>query len=332
MIGIKTKTGVYSWWASVRRPVFVVAALAGMIASCILPGWGGGCNANAQVVIDADAQLDYAETLFESGDFSGAVGELKRFIHFFPGDDRVESAMYRMGLAYFQDGAFAEAVNAFNNLIHRCERDNPGLAARSRFRIVECHLKQNESGRALMVLGNQILLTEDVHVRDEAFYRSGWILIASGDWKEARKRFEKISLENREAYKIDALVSGLDNANSIPRKDPGLAGVAAIFPGGGHLYLGRYKDALIAFALNAALFAGAYESFDNGSEFLGGLLSVVGLGFYGGSIYGSVSGAHKYNQAETGKFIDGLRKDARVRLSIFPVKDGGVALSLGWAF
>ncbi len=331
MTEIKKIGSARSWWTSVGRPVFAVAALTVLIA-CLFPGWGGGCIADTRVVIDAEAQLDYADTLFESGDFGGALGEYKRFIHFFPGDDRVETAMYRIGLAHFRDGAFKDAANAFNDLIHRCENENPGLAERSRFRIVECHLKQNEPGRALMALRNQILLTRDVHVRDEAFYRSGWILLASGDWTEARKRFEKISAENRERYRIDDVASKLDAADSIPRKDPKMAGVAAIFPGGGHLYLGRYKDALIAFALNAALFAAAYESFDNGSEVLGGVLSVVGLGFYGGSIYGSVSGAHKYNQAETRKFIDGLQKNASVHLSVSPVKDGGVALSLRWGF
>ncbi|MCP4688986.1 MAG: tetratricopeptide repeat protein [Desulfobacterales bacterium] len=310
----------------------MVGALLVLMAPCILPGWGGWCSADTRLVIEADAQFEYAERLLGSGDFAGAAGEYKRFVHFFPGDERVNTAMYQIGQAYFQEGAFQKAINAFYDLIHRCEDDDPGMAARSRFQIVACHLKRNESGRALMVLRDVTLLARDVNTRDEAFYRSGWILLASGDWSGARKWFEKISGENRETYRLDALLSRLDAADSTPRKDPVTAGAAAIIPGGGHLYLGRYRDALIAFAINGALFACAYESFDNGNEFLGGLLSVVGLGFYTGSIYGSVSGAHKYNRAERDKFIDGIKKDVGVRLSVTPVKSGGVALSLRWDF
>jgi hypothetical protein len=82
----------------------------------------------------------------------------------------------------------------------------------------------------------------------------------------------------------------------------------AILPGAGHLYTERYQDALIAFLANSALFVAAYASFDNGNDVVGGLLTLIGLGFYSGNIYSAVSSAHKFNRRQTEQSIRHLQK------------------------
>lgn len=51
------------------------------------------------------------------------------------------------------------------------------------------------------------------------------------------------------------------------------------------------------FFLNAGLGLAAWKAFEQDNPALGGVISFVGAGFYSGSIYGSVSAAHKFNHA-----------------------------------
>jgi len=45
------------------------------------------------LVLTAEKQFNYAETLFFNKDYLTAIHEYKRFIYFFPEDERVASAM-----------------------------------------------------------------------------------------------------------------------------------------------------------------------------------------------------------------------------------------------
>ena len=93
----------------------------------------------------------------------------------------------------------------------------------------------------------------------------------------------------------------------IPSKSPSLAGVFYIFPGGGYAYCGRFNDALISLVINSACAAAACESFDKDLNVLGGMIAAVGIGFYGGNIYGGVASAHKYNKTKKIEFINNLK-------------------------
>jgi hypothetical protein len=74
----------------------------------------------------------------------------------------------------------------------------------------------------------------------------------------------------------------------------------------------------------------AYESFDDGNDALGGVITFVGLGFYAGNIYGATTSAHKYNRNKERGFIENLKReeiDFSTRIS-----DKGVALCFNYFF
>ncbi|MFC1811347.1 tetratricopeptide repeat protein [Thermodesulfobacteriota bacterium] len=286
------------------------------------------CFGNTVLIIDADRQFKFAEKSFSDGDYSLAIDEYKRFIHFFPADDRVELAMYNIGLSYFEDQRFKAAIDAFNSLIDKYE--NTALAIQSYFRISESQEKLPAFGPAITTLQNLATLADDVNVRDEAYYRTGWIYVETGAWEKARRSFDKISEQNRNKYMLKRLSDELDTTVSIPKKSPGLAGILSVIPGAGFLYCGRYQDALIAFLLNGGLIYAAYESFDEELYALGGIISFVELGFYTGNIYGAVNSAHKYNRSKTRQFIENLKLNSKISLS--PAPKNGFILSFQYRF
>ena len=51
-----------------------------------------------------EKQFDFAESLFQQGDFFRAITEYKRFIFFYPEDDLVEDSFFRIGESYFRAG------------------------------------------------------------------------------------------------------------------------------------------------------------------------------------------------------------------------------------
>lgn len=283
----------------------------------------------SSIIINPDKQFDFAETYFSKKEYLLAVGEYKRFIYFFPEDERVERAMYRIGMSYYLGRQFKKAVDSFNAVIDRYV--DTDLSIKSYFMISEAHVKQNALGLAIISLNNLITLTHNQEVMDESYYRLGWIYLESASWEKARFYFSKISDENKTKYKLERLTTELNREKSIPKKDPGLAGFLSILPGAGYLYCERYQDALIAFLLNGGLILAAYESFDDNNNALGGVIAFVEFGFYAGNIYGAVTSAHKYNRKQTVQFIENLKKNTKINLSA-DVKKKGVCLAFEFIF
>ena len=281
------------------------------------------------LTISADKQFAFAEKYFSTGDYSRAIGEYNRFIHFFPADARIERAMHRIGMASLDDGHFVDAINAFERLINRFK--DTDLTIKSYLMISECYVKLDRAGSAVGNLHNLITITDKMDVKDEASYRIGWIYLEAASWEKARAYFEKISIKNRGKYNLNELFTGLSKKDALEKKDPALTGFLSIVPGAGYVYLRRYRDALTAFVVNCSLIYAAYESFDNDNSVLGGIVAFVGTGFYAGNIFGAVTSAHKYNGIQTNRFIERLKANTKINLSA-DIKKKGVLISLRYVF
>jgi tetratricopeptide (TPR) repeat protein len=273
-----------------------------------------------QIVIEADMQFNYAEHLFSARDFVSAVNEYRRFVYLFPQDDRVESAVYRIGLCFLSMGQPGLAIQSFAPIIEDFG-DNP-YADEAYFKTSEAYLKLGRTGSAITTLHSLATLSDDLDIQDKAHYRIGWIHLETAQWEQARVYFDKISPRNSEKYRLKTLTGLIEKRPSQPQKRPGLAGALSIVPGGGYLYCERYQDAFMAFLLNAGLMYAAYEAFDHELYALAGVISFVEFGFYSGNIYGSISSAHKYNQTQDRKLIDHLRENLKVQLSARPANKG----------
>jgi outer membrane protein assembly factor BamD (BamD/ComL family) len=289
----------------------------------------GLSHAGTVIRIDADAQFDFAEHYFLKGEYSRAADEYKRFAYFFPDDRRVGQAMYQCGMAFYSGRQYEDAAAFFNEVISKFNEGE--WAVKSHFMLSESHIRMNQFGPAVIALHNLIALTDSRDIKDEAYYRLGWISIDTASWDDARENFEKIDPSNREKFRLQRLSAELAQEAAIPRKSPALAGVLSLVPGGGQLYCERYQDALIAFLLNGALIWASYEAFDNDNHALGVLLTFFEVGFYAGNIYGAVGGAHKYNRTKTEKFIQNLKENTKIDLS-GNFDEKSVQLSLRLAF
>ncbi len=262
------------------------------------------------ILITPNLQYDYADQLFESGDYIAAQVEFKRFIHFFPDDPRIEQADYKTGLALFHSNQFYEAAKRFDRIIREAHTQENKYVQESYFMQSKAFEAMGNTGYAQLVLQNYLKLSNDVGVKDRIYLALARIHIketmnlGKDDLDKAASYMTLISPENKDGYQVKRQLTSIENAQSAPSKNPTLAGVLAIIPGGGLLYCERYKDAFVSFCLNAGLMYAAYEAFNHDNPALGGVITFVGAGFYAGNIYGSVNAAHKYNKAAQVKILN----------------------------
>ena len=285
------------------------------------------------IQITADKQYEYADHCFETKDYIGAAAEYKRCIYFFPDDPRTGTADFKIGMSYFYNQSYIEALKHFTQIFDQKGPTGSGIS--SAFMISRCYQKIRNLPAAIENLYYLKQITDDKKLHDKIFYHLGWLFIESGDFDRGHIAFSNISPENQTAYQIDDIQSDLAVIHKLPRKQPVLAGLLSIIPGGGYLYCGRYQDALTAFLINSALIVGAYESFDEELYAIGGMITVLGAGFYAGNIYGGVSSAYKFNQAQKNDFVRRLEKkfvpEAAPVLSM-SIRPGGVGLAMTYHF
>jgi TolA-binding protein len=312
-----------------HRVIFFILLFLFIPISRSFAGPGAEPATQPLLVIDSDKQFEFAEHYFFNKEYLSAVDEFKRFVYFFPKDERVEMALFKIGMSYFYSKHYAEAIGAFNALIE--EYGETELAVQSYLMISESHMGHRAYGAAVIILHNLITITAKTDVRDEAYYRIGWIYVETANWEKARRYFSKISTQNQDKYRLKKLSEELDKEKLIPEKSPRLAGFLSVIPGAGFFYCERYQDALVAFLLNGGLIWAAYESFDEEHYALGALITFVEVGFYAGNIYGAINSAHKYNRNHTRRFIEEFKENRKLKLSA-GFKNQGVCLSLQLSF
>jgi tetratricopeptide (TPR) repeat protein len=293
----------------------------------------------AEILIDADRQLAYAESCFVNGEYAQALSEYQRFLYFFPDDIRKEDAQLKTGECYFYKGEYRQAIKAFRLLY-----DTIPLPA-DRFRAIEMisrsYLALGQTGSAVINYQYFIASADNDADKDAARYHLGWIYLEN-IWAEEKRaatppletainHFNEISQDGRSIYKLDELSGQLAQKAHIPQKSPWLAGTLSVIPGGGQLYCNRYQDAVVAFLLNAGLILSAVEAFDHELYALGAVIGVVGSGFYVGNIYGAVSSAKKYNRFQKRLFVNRLKESLKIGLIGDPSKER-VGASVGFSF
>jgi len=192
---------------------------------------------------------------------------------------------------YFQNGEYYRAIGEYKRFIYFFpSSDKVELA---RYKIGLCFLNGEQYLEAIKAFDELI----------EDYQNTGYAL----------KSYLKISRAYVLLKRYDAALTGIKNVITIA---PNTAGLLAIIPGAGHLYCERNKDALISFLLNGAMIYAAYEAFDHDLDVIGGIITFFELGFYSGNIYSAVSSAHKYNRDEKSKFLDYLKKNTKVNISL----------------
>jgi len=270
---------------------------------------------SSTITIDENAQMKLADHFFQEGDYEQAITEYKRFLFFFPQSPRSDEALLKIAQSFLNGKKWNEAIQAIDRLLSRFPQTS--FLDRAFFLKGIAYREQNEHSKARALFERTKKLTVDPVLRDEAQKEIALTFVREENWGEAIRAFRQIDPASPLYGFAEPFAQGLERIHELPYKSPQVAGfLAAILPGAGHLYVERYRDAGIAFLLNAAFLWGMVESFERKNYVVGGILTFFEIGWYSGNIYSAVSGAHKFNRKQKKDFLHRLEQDHQLKIGV----------------
>jgi tetratricopeptide (TPR) repeat protein len=285
-----------------------IACAAVVLAWGVLGGilWGHAPLLLAQGHGGAEGQWTLAEQFFRAGEYYRAVTEYKRFLFYFPEDPRCQDACMRIVEAHVRGEWWAQGRRAALDLLGR------GVQGENRARALYlsglCELRLGLLGEARSSLTQAMEATGDPELRGKAQYLLGETHARGGSWHDAAGVLGGLDPLSALAGRAAQGAAHIRANTPLPEKSPWTAGLlAAVLPGAGHAYLGRWRDAGLAFSMNAAFTAATLEAIQKDNPALAGTLALAELIWYSGNIFSAVGSAHKHNRQAQERLVEEIR-------------------------
>lgn len=248
-----------------------------------------------------DEIAGFADYLFQEGDYYRAITEYLRVLHLYPDHDYAPRYQLNIAIAYIAGQRPAAARGRLTELT--TEHSQSALGAYAHLLLGLTAYMEKDFQQAALQFEVYLEMYPSGPFQDEIA-----ALVVTSYLQDGFSHLATAFLNERaEQRPIPAeLLTAVDDFSTLPRKSPRLAGTLSILPGAGQLYVGRKKDAALAFTLNAALIWATYEAFDRNQNVAGALLALIEAGWYFGNIYNAVNGAHQFNREKQQTFLYNL--------------------------
>lgn len=128
------------------------------------------------------------------------------------------------------------------------------------------------------------------------------------------------------------------NGLELPRKSPVLAGALSVVPGLGHFYIEEYGAGVAAILWNGVFIYAFVDSIFSRRYGQAALIGLVESIWYSGTIFGAISGAHRFNRDARRIVEEGMTRelnrmdDPNPWPARFPTPRQGVQFQLEWTF
>lgn len=214
--------------------------------------------------------VQYAQKLYQKGQYYRAVSEYKRLLYYFPQSRFRKKAILGITRAYRKGGDTSQAITYLESLKPRDQSEE------TRLLLGLCYLDL-QPGHPFMI---------------RAANRTKGLELFATSQHQSAKQFAT------EAKALEPLA---------PYSPTLAGGLSTLFPGAGSAYTGRWKEAFYASFFTLGFGWAAYEAHQNDRADLTLGFGFFALAFYGGSIYSAANGAHKLNDQANQKAFDNLR-------------------------
>jgi TolA-binding protein/TM2 domain-containing membrane protein YozV len=268
------------------------------------------CLADESIVLTGEVQMRLGDAFMAEGEYYRAITEYKRYLILFPDGRHGDTALFRIGMAYYQGMEYQPAIESFSLLRSRFPASLH--AADAAYHEGVCNTKLNRLDKAAVAFETAAAARGAIDVAPKARLGHALVEFDRGDTVETRadlNRFMADYPDDPRSGKVRDALTLLSADEPSPRKSPLLAGIlSAIVPGSGHAYAGHYGDGATAFLLNGLFITGAVVAIQQENYAVAGTVGLIGLPFYLGNIYGAANAASKWNL--------GVRRELRDRLAV----------------
>lgn len=263
------------------------------------------------LVLTDDLLLKLGDAFIAEGDYYRGITEYKKLLILFADSPQADSALFNIGMAYYQGEEYDPAAHTFAALRTRYPQSRHISQAAYHQGLSLIKLHQPEKASEAFAAATVSAPRQSSEPRAASF----GMAIAAFDRQDlvaSRSALEQFVQQNPEdsgVPKAREAIALLDLNQHQPSKSVLLAGsMSALIPGSGHIYAGHYGDGVTSLLLNGLFIAGTVVAIKQENYAVAGVTGLIGLPFYIGNIYGGVNAATKWNL--------GLRKDLRGKLAL----------------
>lgn len=297
--------------ASAPTPEDVPTVGAEQDAPATAPATHGDVTEDAQPPVEPGLALEdlmFGDHLFADGDYYRAVTEYRRYLYKTRGQgEQSARAAVAIGEAYLRGAQYDAAALQLESVADR-RTDATGQAV-ANLAAARAYLLDD---RPLLARPRIRRIHKDADatpvLRAEAALLLGISYVQGENYSRARTYLEDPSMAlSGRAPLAKALLKALRQRESLPQKSPIIAFVLSLVPGLGHFYLGQWAVGLTAALWNGLFTLGALDAWIQRSWGVAIILTILELTFYGGNIFGAVSGAFKYNRDQELNWRDAVR-------------------------
>lgn len=252
------------------------------------------------VAEDTRGTVSFADELFKRSEYRLSIGEYLRAIYYNPDADKDSSISLRLAIAHAAAGEKDKAIRMLDSIIDTSR--SLDVKQYAYLNLVRLYYSQKRFERALDE-GNELFAARPKEPLASQLYPFiVWSYIKSDRWDDAANFEESLNVDK-------TIVMNIREGKNIPKKSPTLASwLSAVLPGSGHAYAGKWRDGIMSFIINGVFGYCIYDSFRNGNQSVGWLLSGIELGWYSGNIYTAAGSAHRTNDQRVEKYQDTLMK------------------------
>jgi TolA-binding protein/TM2 domain-containing membrane protein YozV len=287
------------------RPALIL-----LLLLILLPLTVTTCLADESIVLTGEVQMRLGDAFMAEGEYYRAITEYKRYVILFPDGSHGDTALFRIGMAYYQGMEYQPAAESF--ALVRSRFPASPHAADAAYHEGVCNTKLNRLDKAAVAFEAAAAARGAIDVAPKARLGHALVQFDRGDTVQTRadlNRFMEEFPDHPRAGKVRDALTLLSPDGPSPRKSPLVAGIlSAIVPGSGHAYAGHYGDGATALLLNGLFITGAVVAIGQENYAAAGAIGLIGLPFYLGNIYGAANAASKWNL--------GVRRELRDRLAV----------------
>ncbi|MEW6507839.1 MAG: hypothetical protein AB1432_08865 [Bacteroidota bacterium] len=222
------------------------------------------------------AQFDYANTLYNTGNFFDAITEYKRLIFFDSTKIFYYRSTFQIGKCYKAGAKFDDAIKYFS--ISELNASNDDERFNSIIENVRCNLLRKTTARAHQLLNEMESKFAGLESKNAIDYWRGWAYMFENDWKNAALSFAQISPNHQLKLLCDKI--------EMEKVSVTFATVISyILPGAGQIYTGNFLSGFLSLGWNVLAAYLTINAF-NAERVLDGItiLTLLWHRFYRGNI------------------------------------------------
>lgn len=256
---------------------------------------------------------DFADSLFQEGDYLNAAHEYKRILFLHPNAPRIDFIAFRVAASYQNAGQLEKAIPAYQFLIDTYP--NSTLVARSTNNIAQCHILLGAKEQGIVSLENFLIKHKGSDLAPLAHFTIGMLHIDKNEWAQASQVWNDVSSVYPDSpfTEVSARLARIvKNVDALPRRSPTVAGVLSVLvPGSGQIYSGKAIDGLSTF-MSVAVFGSASVYYTSKERYEVAVpVAVLGVFFYGNGIYQSIRAAQTFNLQHERHFRSRIQQEIR---------------------